>query len=145
MPNDGVSGRLVGVSCLLNRCGRAEKEQIEGDMGGCLSDPYQPLDMILQEFVELLGSYDFHHDEYVAGAPTRAGHLDSRHPRDLPGSVARPARFHCNEDMGSHVYTDGQRLRMLKSVDQSQVAPAQINVVLNWFEELKQRVPAGKK
>jgi len=47
--------------------------------------------------------------------------------------------------MGSHVYTDGQRLRMLKSVDQSQVAPAQINVVLNWFEELKQRVPAGKK
>jgi hypothetical protein len=23
--------------------------------------------------------------------------------------------------------------------------PTQINVVLNWFEELKQKVPAGKK
>jgi hypothetical protein len=34
---------------------------------------------------------------------------------------------------------------MLKSVDQSQAAPTQINVVLNWFEELKQKVPAGKK
>jgi hypothetical protein len=33
---------------------------------------------------------------------------------------------------------------MLKPVD-SAAAPTQINVVLNWFEELKQKVPTGKK
>jgi hypothetical protein len=33
---------------------------------------------------------------------------------------------------------------MLKPSEQAQAAPTQINVVLNWFEELKRRVPAGK-
>jgi serine/threonine-protein kinase len=42
------------------------------------------------------------------------------------------------------VSPDGQRFLMLKAADQSQES-AQINVVLNWFEELKQKVPAGKK
>ena len=32
---------------------------------------------------------------------------------------------------------------MLKSTEQAQVAPTQINVVLNWFEELKQKAPSG--
>jgi eukaryotic-like serine/threonine-protein kinase len=41
------------------------------------------------------------------------------------------------------VSPDGQRFLMLKPTEQA--APTQINVVLNWFEELKQRVPAGKK
>jgi Tol biopolymer transport system component len=40
------------------------------------------------------------------------------------------------------VSPDGQRFLMLKANDQS---PDQINVVLNWFEELKQKVPTGKK
>jgi serine/threonine-protein kinase len=40
------------------------------------------------------------------------------------------------------VSPDGQRFLMLKPNEQAQ---AQINVVLNWFEELKQKVPAGKK
>jgi Tol biopolymer transport system component len=39
---------------------------------------------------------------------------------------------------------DGQRFLMIKSSEQAQVAPTQINVVLNWFEELKQKVPTGK-
>jgi eukaryotic-like serine/threonine-protein kinase len=39
------------------------------------------------------------------------------------------------------VSPDGQRFLMLKANEQAQ-APAQINVVLNWFEELKRRVPA---
>jgi eukaryotic-like serine/threonine-protein kinase len=43
------------------------------------------------------------------------------------------------------VSPDGQRFLMLKSSEQEKSAPAQINVVLNWFEELKQKVPAGKK
>jgi Tol biopolymer transport system component len=42
------------------------------------------------------------------------------------------------------VSPDGQRFLMLKPVEQVQ-APTQINVVLNWFEELKQKVPPGKK
>jgi Tol biopolymer transport system component len=43
------------------------------------------------------------------------------------------------------VTSDGQRFLMLKPVEQEQAAPTQINVVLNWFEELKQKVPTGKK
>jgi len=42
------------------------------------------------------------------------------------------------------VSPDGQRFLMVKANEQVQAA-AQINVVLNWFEELKQKVPAGKK
>jgi eukaryotic-like serine/threonine-protein kinase len=40
---------------------------------------------------------------------------------------------------------DGKRFLMLKSIEQEQAVPTQINVVLNWFEELKQKVPTGKK
>jgi serine/threonine-protein kinase len=43
------------------------------------------------------------------------------------------------------VSLDGQRFLMLKPSEQVQAAPTQINVVLNWFEELKRRVPAGAK
>jgi Tol biopolymer transport system component len=43
------------------------------------------------------------------------------------------------------VSRDGQRFLMLKPIEQAQAAPTQINVVLNWFEELKQKVPTGKK
>jgi hypothetical protein len=35
----------------------------------------------------------------------------------------------------------GQRFLMVKPSEQETVAPMQINVVLNWFEELKRRVP----
>ena len=43
------------------------------------------------------------------------------------------------------VSPDGQRFLMIKPSEQAQAAPTQINVVLNWFEELKRRVPTGKK
>jgi eukaryotic-like serine/threonine-protein kinase len=42
------------------------------------------------------------------------------------------------------VSPDGQRFLMLKPSEE-EGAPTQINVVLNWFEELKQKVPTGKK
>jgi serine/threonine-protein kinase len=42
------------------------------------------------------------------------------------------------------VSADGQRFLMVKETDQN-TAAAQINVVLNWFEELKRRAPAEKK
>ncbi len=43
------------------------------------------------------------------------------------------------------VSPDGQRFLMLKPVESGAAAPTQINVVLNWFEELKQKVPTGRK
>jgi len=43
------------------------------------------------------------------------------------------------------VSPDGQRFLMLKPSEQEVAAPTQINVVLNWFEELKRRVPTEKK
>jgi len=43
------------------------------------------------------------------------------------------------------VSRDGQSFLMLKPSEQAQSAPTQINVVLNWFEELKRRVPTGTK
>jgi dipeptidyl aminopeptidase/acylaminoacyl peptidase len=43
------------------------------------------------------------------------------------------------------VSPDGQRFLMLKPSETREAAPTQINVVLNWFEELKRRVPAGTK
>jgi len=43
------------------------------------------------------------------------------------------------------VSADGQRFLMLKPTEQTEAPPTQINVVLNWFEELKQKVPSGKK
>jgi Tol biopolymer transport system component len=43
------------------------------------------------------------------------------------------------------VSPDGQRFLMLKPIEQAEAAPTQINVVLNWSEELKQKVPTGKK
>lgn len=42
------------------------------------------------------------------------------------------------------VSPDGQRFLMLKPVESQTSAPTQINVVLNWFEELKRRVPSGQ-
>ena len=43
------------------------------------------------------------------------------------------------------VSPDGQRFLMLKHGEAGEAVPTQINVVLNWFEELKRRVPTGKK
>jgi len=43
------------------------------------------------------------------------------------------------------VSPDGQRFLMLKPGEQETAAPTQINVVLNWSEELKRRVPTAKK
>jgi hypothetical protein len=40
---------------------------------------------------------------------------------------------------------DGQHFLMIKGGSTGEVAPTQINVVFNWFEELKRRVPSGNK
>jgi Tol biopolymer transport system component len=41
------------------------------------------------------------------------------------------------------VSPDGQRFLMLKPASAQEAAPTQINIVLNWFEELKQKAPTG--
>ncbi len=41
------------------------------------------------------------------------------------------------------VTPDGQRFVMVQAVEQ-EAGASQINVVLNWFEELKRLVPTGK-
>jgi eukaryotic-like serine/threonine-protein kinase len=43
------------------------------------------------------------------------------------------------------VSPDGQHFLMLRPSERVQATPTQINVVLNWFEELNQKVPAGPK
>ena len=45
-------------------------------------------------------------------------------------------------DAGYDVSPDGQHFLMVKRVQES--IPTQLNVILNWFEELKRRVPAKK-
>ncbi len=49
-----------------------------------------------------------------------------------------PFGFRPNYD----VSPDGQRFLMVKSSEQE--SATQLNVVLNWFEDLRRRVPAGK-
>jgi hypothetical protein len=43
------------------------------------------------------------------------------------------------------VSLDGRRFLMLKPIEQAGEAPTQINVVQNWFEELKRRMLPGTK
>ena len=40
--------------------------------------------------------------------------------------------------------TADERFLMIQEGDQDSAVPQQINVVLNWFEELKRRVPTGQ-
>lgn len=43
------------------------------------------------------------------------------------------------------VSPDGQRFLMIKLHEPAGATPNQINMVFNWFEELKRRVPTGRK
>ncbi len=73
--------------------------------------------------------------DVTTGTTFRAGK-----PRRLfEGRYARSTAVWSNYDVTS----DGQRFLMVKSVEEF-TSPTQINVVLNWFEELKAKVPAGK-
>jgi len=42
------------------------------------------------------------------------------------------------------VSRDGQRFLMVEAAEPEEQSPTQTNVVFNWFEELKRRVPSGK-
>jgi serine/threonine protein kinase len=58
---------------------------------------------------------------------------------------ARDTRLDRTVAPNHDVSFDGQRFLMLRPDAQEAAAPRQINVVLNWFEELKRRVPTEKK
>jgi serine/threonine-protein kinase len=85
--------------------------------------------------------------------------VDVNQSRDREGAGAGPSAFSAGRPRmlfeGPYLPTaansayydvspDGQRFLMLKPVETPASAPTQINVVLNWFEELKKRVPAGQ-
>ncbi len=57
-------------------------------------------------------------------------------------SAGKPRMLY--QGLAGNVSRDAQRFLAMQPVEPGQ-PPTQINVVLNWFEELKQKVPAGKK
>jgi serine/threonine-protein kinase len=69
------------------------------------------------------------HPEFTAGQPVAL--FAGRYARSDPFSVP-----------GYDVALDGQRFLMVKESEQGTVH-THVNVVLNWFEELRQRVPPG--
>jgi len=71
---------------------------------------------------------------------TQSGFVAGKPHMLFEGRYARTPATSPNYD----VSPDGQRFLMLKPDEQEAAAPTQINVVLNWFEELKRRVPPGK-
>ncbi len=54
-------------------------------------------------------------------------------PQVLPISIITPGRQY-------DVMPDGQRFLITIPTEQTETARPQINIVLNWFEELKERV-----
>ena len=80
-------------------------------------------------------------DKMMAVAVTTKASFSAGKPKELfEGRYARLGGTFPFYD----VSPDGQRFLMLKPVEQEQVDPTQINVVLNWTEELKRLVPTGK-
>jgi len=51
--------------------------------------------------------------------------------------------FAAKYDAGYDVSPDGQRFLMVKKSEE-QALPAQINIVLDWLDELRRSVPLGK-
>jgi eukaryotic-like serine/threonine-protein kinase len=83
-------------------------------------------------------------DNMMAAEITTQPRFTAGKPKVLFAGQYQPSRTpvpNANYD----VSRDGQRFLMLKPVAQVEAVPTQVNVVLNWFEELKQKVPTGKK
>ena len=77
-------------------------------------------------------------DQVLAVSVTTKPAFNASKPKVL-FEVSRGLRRYADYD----VTPDGQHFVMVKS--EKEANPTQINVVLNWFEELKRRVPPGKK
>jgi eukaryotic-like serine/threonine-protein kinase len=75
----------------------------------------------------------------VVAITTQAGFVAGTPRKLFEGPYVQTSRGVQQYDVTS----DGQRFLMMKPVDEEPPAVTQINVVLNWFEELKQKVPAS--
>ncbi len=71
-------------------------------MGACTSIPFQLLDLIDHQFVELSGFCNFNHGAYVGVALSCIGHLGYVQTRDLSSGIACPVRSHRDDNVGSH-------------------------------------------
>jgi len=75
------------------------------------------------------------------------GPIASLHNAVLPGTAradgsVQQVQFQDHATIASYdASPDGQRFLMLKTVEHQEQAATEIHVVLNWFEELKRRVP----
>ncbi len=77
----------------------------------------------------------------AADVQTRPG-FSARKPRVI---FEKPYRLSPVTIPNYDVSADGQRFLMVKPSQSAEASPTQINIVLNWFEELKQRAPADTK
>jgi len=76
----------------------------------------------------------------VVEISTQSGFVARKPQRLFEGAYLFGREARLNYD----VSPDGRRFLMLKPIEQEQAGPTQINVVLNWTEELKHLVPMGK-
>ena len=66
-------------------------------------------------------------------------------PRQGSPEVLFTGRYHSSETViNFDISPDGQRFLMIKEAGQEEGQSGQINVILNWFEELKHLVPTGE-
>ena len=80
----------------------------------------------------------------LPSAPLRAGSSGAVSFSASTPKVLFEGRYEIGPPLTNYdVSPDGQRFLMIKSSEQQQ-APTQINVVLNWFEELRRKVPAAQ-
>lgn len=95
-----VAPRTCRISSL---CGEApEKQPNRGPVRGCTSNPFQLLDLIHHQFVELLGFCNFNHGAYVGVALSCVGHLGYVQTREMPSGIACLVRSHRDNKVGSH-------------------------------------------
>ena len=79
----------------------------------------------------------------VASQDPRSGRLGS--PRPLFRFVMSDLRFYSKPFPGYDVAEDGQRFFVTQTVRLPPLPPVtQVNIVLNWFEELKAKAPATR-
>jgi hypothetical protein len=81
---------------------RPKNNLIEGLCAACTSNPFQLLDLIHHQFVELLGFCNFNHGACVGVALSCTGHLGYAQTRELPSGIACLVRSHRDNKVGSH-------------------------------------------
>ncbi len=81
---------------------------------------------------------------YMKGAELLAVPVEIREDTFVPGApeVLFDGPFDTTQDHNFDVFPDGESFVMVEADPDAR--PSRINIVLNWFEELKERVPPGR-